>query len=624
MSVAINNLLNFSRELPAPLDKLASKKVKVSSKYGSGTEATLTCTVVKAVHALCDCMTGICEGAVGVIDHRMVAEYKSSAGPDAYHLVVYDSVTGNILASGYDKNTEMVETYRLHQTANDGAAVLMAMMPALLSDQEFDDNFQIYLAERKNGYLDLNKATEAMAIMCDNAYRRIKDESCPAHIKAEVQKSGNVLRVSQAQLDSGAYTPNTVIAGEFTIFAKTGRVTVTAATTEISHTDFEGKYQLTPGRKLSFLEEQLVPKLAEWYIIPDQVVNICRHAQVTTGRPMQMRNFLMRGPAGTGKTQGAMAIAAGLHLPYMKYTCSASTEVFDFVGMVFPKTDSMSTGDEDLDKQREMLMSMGGINYANVAKLLNLPNLEDMDFDPAGVFESLTGVSNEDATSRDCMAVVMDMVTEKIKQLSKPAEGESSSGQSYTYVETDFIKALKYGYVIEIQEPTVITQPGVLVGLNSLLEQSGSITLPTGEIIQRHPDTVVVVTTNVTYEGCRGLNQSVVDRMSLVEDIELPTPEVMAQRAIAVTGASDEFQVSQMVQVVNDMADYMRKNGITDGTCGMRSLIDWIISSEITGDVHKSALSTIISKATSDEEDREALRTAILEPIFAPKRRKAS
>ena len=624
MSVAINNLLNFSRELPAPLDKLASKKVKVSSKYGSGTEATLTCTVVKAVHALCDCMTGICEGAVGVIDHRMVAEYKSSAGPDAYHLVVYDSVTGNILASGYDKNTEMVETYRLHQTANDGAAVLMAMMPALLSDQEFDDNFQIYLAERKNGYLDLNKATEAMAIMCDNAYRRIKDESCPAHIKAEVQKSGNVLRVSQAQLDSGAYTPNTVIAGEFTIFAKTGRVTVTAATTEISHTDFEGKYQLTPGRKLSFLEEQLVPKLAEWYIIPDQVVNICRHAQVTTGRPMQMRNFLMRGPAGTGKTRGAMAIAAGLHLPYMKYTCSASTEVFDFVGMVFPKTDSMSTGDEDLDKQREMLMSMGGINYANVAKLLKLPNLEDMDFDPAGVFESLTGVSNEDATSRDCMAVVMDMVTEKIKQLSKPAEGESSSGQSYTYVETDFIKALKYGYVIEIQEPTVITQPGVLVGLNSLLEQSGSITLPTGEIIQRHPDTVVVVTTNVTYEGCRGLNQSVVDRMSLVEDIELPTPEVMAQRAIAVTGASDEFQVSQMVQVVNDMADYMRKNGITDGTCGMRSLIDWIISSEITGDVHKSALSTIISKATSDEEDREALRTAILEPIFAPKRRKAS
>ena len=137
MSVAMNNLFNFGRDLPAPLDTLANKKVKVSSKYGSGTEATLTCTVVKAVHAMCDCMTASGEGAVGVIDHRMVAEYKSSVGPDAYHLVVYDSASGSIVASGYNKNTEMIENYRLHQTANYGAAVLMAMMPVLMNDQEF-------------------------------------------------------------------------------------------------------------------------------------------------------------------------------------------------------------------------------------------------------------------------------------------------------------------------------------------------------------------------------------------------------------------------------------------------------------------------------------------------------
>ena len=58
----------------------------------------------------------------------------------------------------------------------------------------------------------------------------------------------------------------------------------------------------------------------------------------------------------------------------------------------------------------------------------------------------------------------------------------------YTYVETDFVKALKHGYLVEVQEPSTIIQPGVLVGLNSLLEQEGSITLPTGEIIRRHPD----------------------------------------------------------------------------------------------------------------------------------------
>ena len=303
-------------------------------------------------------------------------------------------------------------------------------------------------------------------------------------------------------------------------------------------------------------------------------------------------------------------------------TCSAGTEIFDFVGMIFPETDSVSTGDAELDREREALKAMGGINYANVAALMHLPDLDDMDYDPAGVYKALTGIDNDDASAQDCMSIVLDKVTEKVQQLSKRAENHQSSGQSYTYVETDFIKALKNGYVIEIQEPSTIMQPGVLVGLNSMLEQSGSITLPTGEIINRHPDAVVVVTTNISYEGCRGLNQSVIDRMSLVRDVELPAPEIMVQRAMSVTGCADDYLVSQMVQVVNDMSDYMRKNSITDGSCGMRSLIDWIISTEITGDPYASALYTIISKATADEDDRQALINTVLEPIFAPRRSK--
>ena len=195
MSVSMNNLFNFSRALPEPFDKLVSKKVKVTSKYGSATEATLSCTMVKAVHAVCNCMVGTGEGAVGTIDHRTVAEYKSSAGPDMYHLVVFDSGSGNIMASIYDNNTETIENYKLHQSSQDGAAVMMAMMPLLLKDDEFDENFQTYFDQRSAGYPDMKKATDAMAILCDNAYRRIKDDTCPAHIKVTLDKSGNVLRV---------------------------------------------------------------------------------------------------------------------------------------------------------------------------------------------------------------------------------------------------------------------------------------------------------------------------------------------------------------------------------------------------------------------------------------------
>ena len=625
MSVSINNLFNYSRSLPVPFDTMTNKKVKVASMYGAKTESTLCGSVIKAVHAMCRCMNGTGEGAVGQIDtNKSVAEYKSSVGPDAYHLVVFDAASGSALASVYDKNTELIEQYVAHPSQRDGAAIFFALMPFLMSDVEFDETFQEYYDQFIAGYPDMAKATESMAILCDNAYRRIKDDTCPAHINITVDKSGNLMRVSQGQLDSGSFVPTSVTAGAFTIFAKTGPAVIKKAGVVVEHTDFVGKYPLTPGRTLSALELSLIPKLPEWYIIPPEVVDICKHAQKTTGRPMQMRNFLLRGPAGTGKTMGAKAIAAGLGLPYMKYTCSANTEIFDFTGMIFPETDAVSTGSSELDREREILKSMGGISYANVAKLLRLPDLDDMDYDPAGVYQALTGVENLAATVQDCMSVVLEKVTEKVQALSKRTENRQSSGQNYTYVETDFVKALKHGYLVEVQEPSTIIQPGVLVGLNSLLEQEGSITLPTGEIIRRHPDTVVIVTTNVSYEGCRSMNQSVVDRMSLVKDIELPEPEVMVQRAMAVTGCADEYLVSQMVQVVNDMADYCRKNSITDGTCGMRSLIDWVISAEISGDPYLSAKYTVISKATADEEDREALITTILDPMFAPKRKRTS
>ena len=625
MSVSINNLFNYSRSLPVPFDTMTNKKVKVASMYGAKTESTLCASVIKAVHAMCRCMNGTGEGAVGQIDtNKSVAEYKSSVGPDAYHLVVFDAASGSALASVYDKNTELIEQYVAHPSQRDGAAIFFALMPFLMSDAEFDETFQEYYDQFIAGYPDMAKATESMAILCDNAYRRIKDDTCPAHINITVDKSGNLMRVSQGQLDSGSFVPTSVTAGEFTIFAKTGPAVIKKAGVVVEHTDFVGKYPLTPGRTLSALELSLIPKLPEWYIIPPEVVDICKHAQKTTGRPMQMRNFLLRGPAGTGKTMGAKAIAAGLGLPYMKYTCSANTEIFDFTGMIFPETDAVSTGSPELDREREILKSMGGISYANVAKLMRLPDLDDMDYDPAGVYQALTGVENLAATVQDCMSVVLEKVTEKVQALSKRTENRQSSGQNYAYVETDFVKALKHGYLVEVQEPSTIIQPGVLVGLNSLLEQEGSITLPTGEIIRRHPDTVVIVTTNVSYEGCRSMNQSVVDRMSLVKDIELPEPEVMVQRAMAVTGCADEYLVSQMVQVVNDMADYCRKNSITDGACGMRSLIDWVISAEISGDPYLSAKYTVISKATADEEDREALITTILDPMFAPKRKRTS
>ena len=603
MSTYSSSVFNFSRSLPAPFDTLTIKKIACSSCYGDGTTATLNCTVMKAVLQVCGQFASKHPGGVGSQDQYGIAEYKSSNSPEEYHLAIYDSSTGSILASVYNTATGLNESYTAGPKGRDCAAVITAMFPALLKDAEFRKYFFKIYDDYKESFPDIAASTKSMAILCDNVYRRVMDESCPMHLPLNIDKSGNIYRVSQTHIESGKYIPKDIFSGYFQIFTDNpGSSVMKGPSEEISHTDFVGKYCFST-RDFSILEKSLIPELPEWYVIPPEVVDICKHAQMTSGKPSQMRNFLLRGPAGTGKTMGARAIAAGLGLPYVKYTCSANSEIFDFIGSVIPKFGkNQSDGISDVE------------SYESLATALGLPGVDDMDYDPAGVFERITGSKKNDATSQDCMTALLDIVVRESMKVKPQPEAAS-----YEYQETDFIKALRNGYVIELQEPTTIMQPGVLVGLNSLLEQEGSITLPTGEVIRRHPDAVVVVTTNVSYEGCRTLNQSVLDRMSLVRDVELPSVEVMTERAMHVTGADDENLVEQMVRVVVSMEDYCRKNRIGDGCIGMRSLIDWINSTLVTDDPYRSALYTIVSKATADEQDREALITTCLETVFSRK-----
>ena len=56
MATYMNNIFNFGRDLPAPFDTLPNKKVGVSSKYGYKTTSTLCATMIKAIHAVINCI----------------------------------------------------------------------------------------------------------------------------------------------------------------------------------------------------------------------------------------------------------------------------------------------------------------------------------------------------------------------------------------------------------------------------------------------------------------------------------------------------------------------------------------------------------------------------------------
>ena len=192
---------------------------------------------------------------------------------------------------------------------------------------------------------------------------------------------------------------------------------------------------------------------------------------------------------------------------------------------------------------------------------------------------------------------------------------ESALGMRYQYIKTQFITAIEKGYVVELQEPSVILKAGVLVSLNSLFDTSSStIELPTGEIIHRHPDAVVIITTNTNYEGCRRMNQSVLSRMNLIVDIDRLEPHVMAERAMKITGCNDRPMVMKMAETVYAIDDAYHDT--MEGVCGMRELISWVQSYMICQDAIESAKYTVVSSFSSDREDREELCSNYLNVKF--------
>ena len=502
-------------------------------------------------------------------------------------------MTGKFIAGKYEKPLDLdskPEPYQFKKDEDSGSALYFALMPTFLSDDEFNEKYQELKQHRDDGFPDLPKAAETAAVLCDNVYRRIRyGDSLPiGNIKVDTPANGVLQRLTPLNIQKGVYAPTEIIQGTFQVLK--GGHHYTASAVSIPKEDFVDKYILSNPRTLTPQEESTVPILEDWYVIPKEIQRICEHAKLTTDSKQPMRNFMLRGPAGTGKTEGAKAIAAGLHLPYRCITCSANTEIFDLLGQILPDVD-------------EKQLSLVG----------ELPSFQDITLDPATAYEKLTGTYDEKVSENTVYEELIHHISEEMKQ----KQAATSSSQQFRYVDTPLVEAIRNGYLVEIQEPTVIANPGVLVGLNSLLDRCNSVFLPNGEVIHRHPDTTIIVTTNHDYAGCRPMNQSVISRMNMVIDMDEPDEETMVERVLAITGCSDKKSVRTMTQIVRSIAQYCQDNLITDGCCGVRELIAWVQSFMVCGDIQEAAHYTILSSVTADSESRIEIEGSCLDTVLA-------
>jgi len=569
-------IMSFNRAISGGLPKTVNGTV---SKYTVGkTASTISPSVVEAVegwwHMKNETDPGEIPGGVGTLSGASVAELLTPDGK--VHMIVKGS-DGKLQGAICDSFTGTLAAYSLGTKADyDATAVVLALMPDLMADDEFKTAYELY----EQNMVDGDQPIIAMAMMSDNAYRRLLDPSGPAGINVNLA-SVNLSRLKKQQVESGMFKPDTVLVGSTANFGGDPSVN-SAAKILVETDDFAGKYMFRE-RDLTADEVKLVPTLPSWYVVSQSAITVCQHAAAAL-QGFRMRNFLMRGPAGTGKTEDAKACAAGVALPYISETCNPATEIFDIIGQVVP-----DTGDACEAPGGKLSFSW-----------------DDLLFAPEMVYENVTGQAGENKSIELFAAALA-------KQIGSAAKA-AVSGTKFKYVESGLVKALKYGWVCEIREPSVITNQGVLVGLNSILEQDGEIVMPvTGERFIRHPDAVVVMTTNSDYEGCRAMNQSVVDRMDLVLDVIEPSKAVMVQRAMSRTGEEDDDLVTEMVDIVTSVKEKLRDLGDNSGEAGMRSLISWILSTRITKNAYRSALLTVFAKATTDAETREMLVSQTLD-----------
>ncbi len=335
-------------------------------------------------------------------------------------------------------------------------------------------------------------------------------------------------------------------------------------------------FSLTENRTFSRLEKQMIWKKPKSHRTSAEEWRIASEIKGNWQDPeMKISNVLLEGDAGSGKTQLAKALSADLQLPYTKVTCFADMDKSDVFGALLPVVDSNKEQDQEL-----------------LEAIYQTDTLEAV----------LTLIQNH-------YGIDPFSAKEKLAELVQRIEADYPDASHYSYYPSEIVRAIEKGYLLEIQEPTVIRDASVLVALNSALEPNGMLNLPTG-IIRRHPDCVIVITTNRNYQGNRPLNESLRDRMQHAEKMDLPALEVMAERAMAKTMIQKQELLLKMAEIIRLLDETAKANAIK-GVAGMRSYFYWANTYKQGQDLLQSIYPKVLYKLSTDSDELAILEQAL-------------
>lgn len=121
--------------------------------------------------------------------------------------------------------------------------------------------------------------------------------------------------------------------------------------------------------------------------------------------------------------------------------------------------------------------------------------------------------------------------------------------------------AIRNGYGCIFEEFNA-ARPGVLMKLNSLLDQSRQIDLGNGEILKAHKNFRIILTANIGYEGTLAMNPALIDRCNICHEFgrlsKRDTIELVKKRI----GYTDDAKLSTLYDVYEAVNKYSKENNL--------------------------------------------------------------
>lgn len=156
-------------------------------------------------------------------------------------------------------------------------------------------------------------------------------------------------------------------------------------------------------------------------------------------------------------------------------------------------------------------------------------------------------------------------------------------------------KAIRNGYCVILEEIN-FARPGVLGKLNSLLDETRQIDLPTGEVVKAHPNFRIIATCNIAYEGTNRFNKALINRF---EDVTIFNDLDRAEAVDTIikrTGYTNHTNINTIYSVYESIKKYSKEQNL-NLTVSMRQLLTLFTNGKFYKNAYDAVLRIMVNGA---------------------------